>query len=72
MTACCPFCWRLILPTDASAHFAVLPRLSFHVWDEHAAEAALLLLHLEYSPKAWPELVEGDEAVREAYRAVAA
>lgn len=68
----CPFCWRLVLPTNASLHFAVAPRLSYHLWDEHPAQAAILRLHLFRPPDHWPELVEGDEAVAEAYRRTAA
>jgi hypothetical protein len=60
----CPFCWRLLLPTDASLHFALAPRLAFHMWQEHPADTAILRLHLGRPPANWPELVEGDEAYR--------
>jgi hypothetical protein len=44
--------------------------LAFHLWEVHPAETAILRLHLSRPPQSWPELIEGDEAIAEAYRAV--
>ena len=51
----CPICWRRVLPTDGLL-FELMPRLAFHLWDEHDLEAAYLKNHLTYPPAAWPEL----------------
>jgi len=53
----CPFCWRLLLPTDGLLHLALAPRLVYHLWDSHPYEAAILRLHLVNPPDEWPEIV---------------
>lgn len=69
----CPVCARLILPDVASLHLLLAPRLAHHLWDRHAFETRILLLHLLNPPAEWPELIEGDEAITEAFgREVAA
>lgn len=68
----CPVCWRLVLPADGSLHFAVAPRWAFHLWDEHPAEAAILRMHLFRPPERWPELVDGAEAITDAFQTVPA
>jgi hypothetical protein len=68
----CPVCWRLVLPADGSLHFAVAPRLSWHLWSDHPFETRLLLLHLSNPPREWPELIDGEEAIQAAYRSAAA
>lgn len=57
-TVRCPFCWRLVLPEDSSLHYVLAPRLSYHLWDAHPAETAILRLHLERPPAEWPEISE--------------
>ena len=52
---CCPFCWRTLLPTDGLLS-ELMPRLAFHLLDEHDVEAAFLRNHLNNPPAAWPEL----------------
>ena len=51
----CPVCHRQVLPVDGLL-MEVMPRLAFHLWDEHAVEAAFLRIHLSDPPAAWPEL----------------
>ena len=51
----CPFCHRRVLPTDGLL-LELMPRLAFHLWDEHDVEAAYLRNHLTNPPAAWPEL----------------
>jgi hypothetical protein len=50
----CPMCHRVVLPEDGLLHLLLAPRLAFHLWDEHPYEAAILRLHLERPPDAWP------------------
>ena len=51
----CPFCWRLVLPSDeASLYYVLAPRLAFHLYDEHPYEATTLRLRLENPPTEWP------------------
>lgn len=52
-TIMCPICWRTMLPTDGLLS-ELMPRLAWHLWDEHDAEAAFLKLHLTRPPAAWP------------------
>lgn len=68
----CPVCWRQVLPLDGSLHYLLAPRLAYHLWDAHPAEAAILRLHLFRPPAQWPEAIEGDEALEQAFRMVAA
>ena len=51
----CPVCWRKVLPTDGLLS-DLMPRLAFHLWDDHDAEAAFLRLHLNNPPATWPAL----------------
>ena len=54
-TIVCPICWRTILPTNGLLS-ELMPRLAYHLWDEHDVEAAFLKNHLINPPAAWPEL----------------
>ena len=51
----CPVCWCKVLPTDGLLS-DVMPRLVWHLWDEHDAEAAFLRLHISNPPTEWPVL----------------
>lgn len=55
----CPVCGRRVLPEQGLLHLALAPRLAYHLWDEHQYEAAILRLHLNHPPAAWPELETG-------------
>lgn len=58
----CPFCWRLLLPSDdASLHYVLAPRLAHHMYDAHPYEATTLCLALEHPPAEWP-VIEEDAA----------
>jgi hypothetical protein len=52
-TLACPVCWRQMLPVDGLLSDLV-PRLAYHLWDEHPVEAAFLRLHLTNPPVDWP------------------
>lgn len=51
----CPVCWRSLLPVDGLLS-DLMPRLAFHLWDEHDLEAAFLRLALNNPPAEWPEM----------------
>ena len=57
----CPFCWRQVLPTDASLHYVVMPRLVWHMLED-PYEATSLRLRLADPPSAWPVLDEAEAA----------
>jgi len=52
----CPFCHRVLLPTDGLLHLALAPRLAYHLWDAHPYETRILQLHLERPSDEWPLL----------------
>ena len=54
-TICCPICWRRVLPNDGLLS-ELMPRLVWHLRDEHDVEAAFLKNHLANPPAEWPEL----------------
>ena len=51
----CPVCWRKVAPANALLS-EVMPRLAYHLWDEHDLEAAFLRIHLNNPPAEWPVL----------------
>jgi hypothetical protein len=46
-----------MLPTDGLLS-ELMPRLAFHLWDEHPLEAAFLRIHLANPPAEWPVIEE--------------
>lgn len=52
----CPICHRLVIPTWASLHYVILPRLAWHMLEQHPFEATSLRLRLSQPPSEWPAL----------------